>query len=159
MSIQAKRVLVRFILFALAGTIIEVYFTAAGKLLHGDWNMHGFSSPWMVFDYGLLAFAVPPIAKPLIKRGVPLAGRAAVYMIGIFIVEFVSGWIFDVAGLEIWDYSHLPYNVYGYITFTYIPCWYAAGLCVEWLYERIDAAALIVAAAIPVRHVEDLAGL
>ena len=54
-----------------------------------------------------------------------------VYMAGIFAVEFVSGWIFEVCGLVIWDYSHLKWNLFGYITALYVPVWYAAGLVVE----------------------------
>ncbi|HEO72231.1 MAG TPA: hypothetical protein ENN80_13295 [Candidatus Hydrogenedentes bacterium] len=154
---QTKRVLLRFLLFALAGMLMEVFFTAAGALIHdGNWNMHGHSSPWMMMDYGLLGIVLMPIARPLIRRGVALPFRAAVYMAGIFFVEFVSGWVFDVCGLVIWDYSHLPLNLCGYITLLYIPCWYATGLVVEYLYRRFDAFALVLAAGVSPEELEPL---
>ena len=116
---DSRRVLVRFLMMALIGLLMEVFFTGAGRLIHeGDWNMRGHTSPWMMLDYGLLAILIMPMARFLITRKVPLAARAIVYMLGIYVIEFVSGWVFDLCGLEIWDYSHLPLNVCGYITFT-----------------------------------------
>ena len=72
MSLQTKRALGRFILFALLGLLAEVFFTAAGTLIRGDWNMHGLSSPWMMFDYGLLGL-VRALAGMLVY---PLAARS-----------------------------------------------------------------------------------
>lgn len=135
----------RFLLFALLGLLIEVFFTAAHELRGGNWNMHGRTSPWMMLDYGLLGILLMPIARPLIAWGVPLVLRAAVYMAGIFIVEYISGLIFVQFGLVIWDYSDKPYNLHGQITLLYAPYWYALGLVVEAIYRRIDAMALVLA--------------
>ena len=154
MSVRTKRVLWRFIIFALLGLLLEVFFTAAGALTRGHWNMHGHTSPWMMFDYGLMAILLMPMARPLIRRGVPLALRAVLYMIAIFLVEFASGWIFDLCSLEIWDYSHLPYNLYGYITLLYCPFWYALGLAAECLYRKIDAVSLALALGLSVEDIE-----
>ncbi len=157
MSLQSKRVVGRFALFALLGLLLEVFFIAGGELLAGNWNMHGRTSPWMIFDYGLLGLVLMPIARPMIRRGVPLAGRAAVYMIGIFAVEFSSGWLFDLAGLVIWDYSHLPGNVCGYIAPQYIPFWYALGLFAEFLYRRVDMVSLALSKGVTVEQIDRLA--
>lgn len=138
-----KRPALRFLIFALLGLLLEVFFTATGKLAGGDMNMRGSTSPWMMIDYGLLGVALLPIATPLIKRGIPLVLRAAVYMVGIFIIEYISGRIFVAFGLEIWDYSNKPYNLHGQITLTYAPYWYGLGLVVEWLHKRVDAIAVL----------------
>ena len=145
MRVESKRVLWRVILFAWAGMLMEVFFTAAFAFKSGNWSLHGHSSPWMMLDYGLLGVALMPLAGPLIRCGVPLAVRAGVYMLGIFAVELVSGWVFDWCGLSIWDYSRLPCNLHGYVTLLYAPLWYGLGLCLESLYRRIDAMARVLA--------------
>jgi uncharacterized membrane protein len=145
MSISTKRILGRFILFGLLGLVFEVFFGAIWNLKLGHWNMHGQSSPWMIFDYGLLGIVLMPIARPLIKRNIALPFRAVVYMLGIFTVEFISGWLFDICGLTIWDYSSLPYNLCGYIAFMYVPIWYGVGLVAEYLYQKVDTIALVLA--------------
>lgn len=143
MSIDVKRVLYRMLLFGLAGLLFEVFFGALWNLKLGNWNMHGKSSPWMLFDYSLLGLLLMPMARPMIRRGVPLVLRAVVYMIGIFIVEFISGWIFDLMGLKIWDNSSRPYNLCGYIALMYVPIWYGVGLVAEPLHRKLDAMAMV----------------
>jgi len=140
-----KQTAIRVILFALLGLLIEVFFTAFGGLIHGDWNMRGHTSPWMMLDYGILGVAVYPLSGWLIQRRVPLLLRAAVYMLGIFLVEYVSGELFTALGLRIWNYSHLPLNFRGQITLLYAPFWYALGLGLETLNRWLDrcAAALV----------------
>ena len=55
---------------------------------------------------------------------------------------FLSGWIFELFGLEIWSYKHLPGNLYGYIAPQYIPIWYFTGLWAEFFYKRVDMISL-----------------
>jgi uncharacterized membrane protein len=145
LSVNTKRVLWRFLLFACFGLLIEVFFTALGGIGRGRINLVGHTSPWMMIDYGLLGLVLMPIANPLIRRNVPLPVRAIVYMLAIFFVELVSGWFFDLCGIKIWDYSHLRYNIHGYITAMYAPFWFGLGLVVEAVYRRIDATALLFA--------------
>lgn len=140
---QTRRALIRFFLFALLGLLMEVFFTATGSGLGGNWNITGKTSPWMMIDYGLLGVLLEPIGGPLIRRGVPLFLRAAVYMLLIFVVEYISGIIFTACGLSIWNYSHLPYNLHGQITLLYAPFWYGLGFAVETLYRKIDAIAVL----------------
>ena len=142
-SIQSRRALWRFVIFGLMGLLSEVFLGAVLKLKAGNWNMHGASSPWMIFDYGLLGLVLMPMARRLKQWRLSLPARAFVYMLGIYAVELVSGWLFDVCGLRIWDYSSLPYNFHGYITLLYAPGWYAVGLAAEHLYRKVDAAAVV----------------
>ncbi len=152
-----QRVAVRFLLFALLGLLIEVFFTASGQLRHGNWNIVGHTSPWMMFDYGILGLVVGPIANALKARRVPLALRAVVYMLGIFLVEYVSGIIFTHFGLHIWDYSDMKWNLQGQITAMFIPCWYGLGLFVEYLNRRVDACAVVLARGISAEDLEKMA--
>ncbi len=150
---ETRRVLVRVLLFALFGLLVEVFFTAISSLLRGNWNFRGGTSPWMMLDYGILGLAVAPISAALTKRRFPLAARAVVYMLGIFLVEYVSGEIFTLFGLSIWDYSDLPLNLRGQITLTYAPFWFFLGLWLEFLNRRIDACAVVLVRGL---RVEDL---
>ncbi len=137
-----RRVAVRVVLFAMLGLVMEVLFTAsAALLLHGDWNMRGHTSPWMMLDYGILGVAVSPMSAWLKRRRIPLPARAAAYMLGIFLVELVSGEIFTALGLRIWDYSTYPLNFRGQITLVYAPFWYALGMGLETLHRWIDLCA------------------
>ena len=98
----------------------------------------------MVFDYGLLGVALMPIARPLIKRGVPLPLRAFLYMLAIFFVEYTSGLLFHkVMPLHVWDYSHLPYNLHGQIALVFVIPWYVIGISAEYLHKRVDACAIV----------------
>ena len=154
MSVNTKRVLYRFFIFALMGLLLEVLSGSWWQVRHGNWNMHGSSSPWMIFDYGLIGVVLMPIAQPMIRRGIPLLLRAVVYMAAIFLVEFVSGWLFDICSLEIWDYSSMPHNLFGYIAVGYIPIWYGLGLFLEFLYKRVDVAALVLAKGLRAPDIE-----
>jgi uncharacterized membrane protein len=151
-----KRPALRFLIFALIGLLIEVFFTATFSLIGGNPNMRGSTSPWMMIDYGLLGVLLMPVATPLIKKGVPLFVRAAVYMIGIFVIEYFSGLIFVAFGLEIWNYDDKPLNLHGQITLTYAPFWYALGLVVEWLHRRVDAIAVLLLKGIKAEELEAL---
>lgn len=156
MSVNTKRVLWRLLLFGLLGLLIEVFFTWLGGLRHGNWGRHGHTSPLMMVDYCLFAVILMPVGKPMARMGIPLPIRAIPYMIFIFAVEFVSGWVFDLCGIHIWDYSDKPYNLYGYITLTYTPFWYGLGLVAEALYRRIDAAALAWSVGLTAERIESL---
>lgn len=151
---QTKRAVTRFVLFALLGLLMEVFFTATVNLVHGDLNLTGGTHLWMVFDYGLLGVLLEPISGPLVRRGIPLFVRAAAYMLLIFAVEYFSGLLFVAMGLKIWDYSHLPYNLHGQITLLYAPFWYGLGFACEFLYKRIDAIAVLLLRGLSAAQVE-----
>lgn len=138
-----KRPAMRFLLFALIGLLIEVFFTATWRGIGGDWNLRGNTSPWMMIDYGLLGVLLWPIYTRLKAANIPLVARAAVYMVGIFIVEYISGMIFTAFGLRIWNYDHYALNLHGQITLLYAPFWYALGLVLEPLHRRVDAIAVL----------------
>ena len=151
-------VAVRVLLFALFGLLIQVFFTSTDRLRSGNWVMYGHTSPWMMLDYGLLGIAVGPICTYLSRKHIPLLGRAVVYMLGIFLVEYVSGHIFTYFGLHIWDYSNLPLNLQGQITLTFAPLWYFLGLWLEFLYRRIDACAWVMLHGVSVPTLENWLG-
>ena len=154
---EKRRVVIRVALFALLGLLVELFFTGLGSLLKGNINFTGHSSPWMMLDYGILGLLVGPMAGVMKRKRLPLLLRAAVYMLGIFLVEYVSGLLFKACGLRIWDYSHLPLNLHGQITLTYAPYWYALGLGLELLNKWIDACAATLAGGFTAEELAALA--
>jgi len=140
-----KRAIWRVGIFAFLGLVMEVCFTAAFALASGNWSMHGHTSPWMLLVYGWLGITIAPVSGLLKRAGIPLLGRAAIYMILIFVVEYVYGVVFTAAGLKIWDYSNLRYNLHGHITLLWTPFWFALGLVLETLHTRVDACAFVLA--------------
>ena len=154
---EKRRVVIRVAPFALLGLLVELFFTGLGSLLKGNINFTGHSSPWMMLDYGILGLLVGPMAGVMKRKRLPLLLRAAVYMLGIFLVEYVSGLLFKACGLRIWDYSHLPLNLHGQITLTYAPYWYALGLGLELLNRWIDACAVTLAGGFTAEELAALA--
>jgi hypothetical protein len=148
-----KRVLLRVLLFALLGLLFEVFFTDLGALLRGKIGRNGNTSLLMMLDYGVLGLVVGPMAEALRRRRVPLVLRAAVYMLGIFFVEYTSGRLFTACGWNIWDYSGLRWNLHGQITLLYAPIWYGLGLGVEFLYGRVDVCAAVLQRGLTVQQV------
>lgn len=137
-----KRVALRVLFFALLGLLIEVFFTGVGRIFKGDWDMEGNASPWMMPVYGLLGLFVAPVSDALKRHRISLIPRALLYMMLIFVVEYLFGALFDLVGLEIWNYSRRPLNLHGYITLTYAPFWFFLGLWLEYLHRRIDTCAV-----------------
>lgn len=105
--------------------------------------MHGHSSPWMAVVYGLLGVLGAPVSEALKKRPIPLFFRAFIYMLLIFLVEYLYGVFFQAVGLQIWDYSTYPLNLHGHITLVYAPFWFFLGLWIEYLYKKLDACAAV----------------
>ncbi|MFA5204316.1 MAG: hypothetical protein WC708_07915 [Lentisphaeria bacterium] len=141
MSLPVKRALIRFLLCAAFGMVLEMLASAVHGACRHNWTLFGHSSFWMIIDYGLLGILVGPIATPLRRWRLPLPGRAFVYMLLIYLVEYVSGRIFTACGLKIWSYYD-RYNLHHQITLTLAPAWYLLGLFAETLYRKTDAVAV-----------------
>ncbi len=164
MKSSVKRALIRFVIFALIGLLIEVFFTWQGRIFRGELSAHGHTSPLMMIDYGLLGIVVIPIARLLTRKGIPLPLRAVVYMLGIYFIEFVSGWIFDLCGIRIWSYTNhtmqlfghkYPANLCGYITLYYAPFWWLLGLFAEYLNKKVDAVAALLLSGATAEQLEE----
>ena len=153
---NVKRALTRFLLFALLGLLLEVFLGAGQHLYRGDWNLRGSTSPWMMLDYGLLGLVVMPLARLLSRGGFPLAARALVYMLGIFLVEYVSGTVFTWCGLQIWSYRDLPYNLHGQIALVFVVPWYLLGLSAEFLNRKLDACAVTLVRGFTAEQLEQI---
>lgn len=133
------KTLIRFYLWATLGLSSEIFFTAFSDLyiaIHDhkpiDWGLSGHSYVWMFFIYGSGALLFPLTHKHL--KGFHLLLRMIAIAIGIFIVEFITGFILDkVTGHCPWEYTS-QWNVMGYIRLDYLPVW----MIFAYIIERAD---------------------
>jgi len=125
-------------------------------IFHDNVNLRGHTSLWMIFDYGLIGIITPWLRNPMKAKGIPFPVRAFIYMLGIFIVEYISGILFHkIFGLNIWDYSQFRYNLHGQITLEFVPVWYTLSLTIEKLYEWVDKASWAILTKTPEGYIPD----
>lgn len=132
-----------FFLFGAAGICTEIFFTAFHQLFFAfidggepNWSLTGKSYVWMFPIYGSASVFLNLLMPYLRKYHVGF--RLLFYPVGIFIVEYISGWLLDMAtGKCPWEY-HSPYAIHGYINLAYTPLWMAFGLGLELLYNTLQ---------------------
>ncbi len=138
---QKKIFLVVF--FICLGITTEVFFTAIFEGLW-DWNersirLEGHTYVWMAPIYALI-----PLLFPI---GIKLFGhwhiliRAFLYMIFIFIIEFISGFLLEtITGYCPWDYTgKSKWEIMGYIRLDFFAFWMFFGIMVEKFYLFLQA--------------------
>lgn len=137
--------LARFLVFGCLGIIGEVFFTALLSIFQTRrLRLQGFSFIWMFPIYGLLAFLFQPLHHMI--DGYPLLVRGIIYMMGIYLVEYVTGTLLTaLTGGHIWQYND-RFNIKGQITLLYAPVWFLVGLAVETYYPFVEKLARCVAA-------------
>ena len=147
MSLNMKRMWIRFLILGVLGLAFEVCGTGFGQLSRGHIVMRGYSSAWMIPVYGMLGIIFWPIASRLRAWRIPLPLRAVVYMLGIFAVEFAFGMLYLAVGLNkhgasrefaVWDYTGDPHSLYGQIALRFVPAWYFLGFISERVYLWVD---------------------
>lgn len=90
--------------------------------------MMGNTSILMFPIYGMAA-----IIHPLYKciKNMNIIFRGIFYTIGIFIIEYTSGYMLKKRGKCPWDYSDSKHNISGLIRIDYAPAWFVVGLFFE----------------------------
>ncbi len=128
---------IRFVLYGLLGWSAEIVWTAATAFVHRrprDWRLHGHTSLWMFPIYGLVA----PLYEPAhnLLRSWPWVVRGALYLLGIWAVEYATGWLLRrLTGKCPWDYSHLRGHLHGLVALEYAPVWFVFGLALEPVHD------------------------
>lgn len=138
----------------IAGWCLEVMFTSVDSIMAGDWRLIGRTSLIMFPIYGMGALLLPisrfidswltglPGLEDAGQDRLGRAGRAIrhglIYMVLIFIAEYITGiWLTSV-GICPWDYSLWPDNVGGVIRLKFAPLWFMTGLLFEYLTKPKD---------------------
>jgi len=133
-----KNRIISFSLFACIGITAEIFFTSfynnITSLMEGrswDWSLAGNSYIWMFFIYGSASFLVPFAMDKMVK--LPLFVRLLIYSTGIYLVEFVSGFLLDkLTGTCPWEYK-TGLQIMGYIRLDYLPAWMGFSFLLEKL--------------------------
>ena len=126
-----KTFIKNFFLCGFIGWCNECFWTGLQSLYdHKDRKLLCHTSVWMFPIYGMAA-VIPIVSEKL--KGCHVAIRGTIYMIGIFIVEFLTGRLLQHFHRCPWDYSKARLNVKGVIRWDYAPIWFGLGL----LFERV----------------------
>jgi uncharacterized membrane protein len=130
--------LFRFIVYGALGWSSEIVWTAVRKKLTGaarDWLLMGETSLWAFPLYGMIAFLFEPLHEALRPQFLPV--RAAVYLAGFWLIEYVGGWlIWKIAGKKPWDYSKSPGgSLNGLIRWNFVLVWPLVGLVLEPVHD------------------------
>lgn len=122
--------IIRFIIYGLLGWNMEIIWTGLSSAASGNMNLIGHTSVWMFFIYGAAVFLLEPIHSVI--SNLHWFFRGLIWAAMIFAIEFVSGMLLRLFGIEAWYYTG-PFAVLGVIRLDYTPAWFAVGL----LFERI----------------------
>ena len=122
----------RFILCGAIGWCAEILWTGLNSMVKGNFQLTGYSSLWMFPIYGCAAF-IEPLSK--IYRKLNTFSRGFIYMLHIYLAEFLSGSFLKKWGVCPWDYSSSPFNINGIIRLDYAPLWFGLGLFYETIFK------------------------
>jgi len=124
----------------------EVIFTALQDLWRTRrFRLHGYSFIWMFPIYGLLAILFPFVSRGV--AGLPWPVRGLSYMLGIYLIEYVSGSLLTMlTGSHIWQYKG-RWTLQGQVNLLYAPVWFAIGLLVEPYYPWVEGLSRFLAGA------------
>ena len=100
------------------------------EMFKRDRQLMGHSSLWMFPIYGSAAF-LAPLMRRLQKNCI--WKRGLIYMLCIYLGEYISGRLLKNKDMCPWDYSDCPLQYQGVIRFDFAPLWFLTGL----LFERV----------------------
>lgn len=128
-----------FAAFGCLGMTTEIFFTALSDAVTAlrsrsrlDYGLQGHSYIWMFPIYGLAGILFP-LAYAWIAD-FPLLVRLLIYVLGIFAVEFITGWLLELCtGKCPWKYD-TKWAVKGFIRLDYAPFWFVFGWIIESVY-------------------------
>lgn len=116
---SAGRPLEHFLIYGVFGWCAEILWTAC----------HDFMTGYRVDP-------VEPIHNALRHHPWPL--RGLVWMVLIFVIEFLSGWLLRrLTGRCPWDYACVSTNIHGLVRLDYAPLWFIFGLLLEHLHDTL----------------------
>ncbi|MHA1675762.1 MAG: putative ABC transporter permease [Candidatus Njordarchaeales archaeon] len=129
----------RFILYGLIGIAIEIVWTAFyDKVFKREesWDLKGTTYVWMIPIYGLTVVFYEPMHN--LMSDLEWYYRGSVYMIGIFIIEYIAGYYLKKLGHCPWDYTmETKLHLHGLIRFDYAPVWFMLGLILEPIHDLL----------------------
>jgi uncharacterized membrane protein len=139
--------LLHLLLYALLGLVVEVLYTAIYAAAEAivdrlpiDGRLQGHTYLWMLPIYGLGGLLFEQVHTILASWH--WTARGLLYALGIFLVEYLSGFVIEkLTGSIPWDYSKRRWHVHGKIRLDYLPVWFCFGLFLETATGWVHAAA------------------
>lgn len=137
---------INFLKCGLTGLCLEVIFTSLVSLCLGDLSCTGKTSLLMFPIYGMGAF-LRPIGEQ-IDRLIHLpkvsstgfweknVAHGCLYMILIFIAEYICGFLLRAQGICPWDYTGSMTSIDGLVRLDFAPLWFGTGLLFEQITKR-----------------------
>jgi len=135
------------------GWCLEVVFTSVESMLLHDWRLMGKTSLLMFPIYGMGAL-LAPIGEG-IDRWLAVEGRknplssltvgdrifrhGVLYMVLIFMAEYLSGAWLRARGICPWDYTGHHSSINGLIRLDFAPLWFCTGLLFEGITKKKGA--------------------
>ena len=111
---KLKYLLKEFILFLIGGSIYYLF-----EIL---WRGY---SHWTMFILGGICFVIIGLLNEQYDYNMPLVEQMFSSMIIITTLEFISGVILNIIlKMNIWDYSNLPFNLFGQICIPFMIIWF-----------------------------------
>jgi hypothetical protein len=128
----------RFFIYGAMGWCGEIIWTALTSRIFGrihNWLLMGETSLWAFPMYGSMAFLYEPLHD--ILRSQFFLVRAAAYLIGFWIVEYLGGWlVWKITGTKPWDYSKSPGgSLNRLIRWNFVFVWPLVGLALEPIHD------------------------
>lgn len=124
------------------GVTVEVCYTAIVDLMDMwgsatlDLSLKGVSYIWMIPIYGSASFLFP-LGFRMLKHW-PRLLRYFTYAVGIFVVEFVTGFVLEqLTGRCPWEYQ-TGWHIAGYIRLDYLPLWMMFGAALEEFHKLVE---------------------
>lgn len=125
-----------FILYGFCGFFVEVmfiviwYFVDFVKYCYG-WKFYGCIFVWSFFIYVILFFVVERMFLFLNDK-ISLVIRGFLYVVWIYIWEFLIGFILRQFNVCFWDYiGYIYFNIMGLIILDYVFLWFIGFLLFE----------------------------
>lgn len=81
-------------------------------------------SHWSMFIVGGLCFVLIGLINEYYSYDIPLIWQMMIGACIVTVVEFVNGCIINLwLGLNVWDYSDMPFNIWGQVCLPYMVLW------------------------------------
>lgn len=111
---KIKTFIVKELCLFIAGGLLYVIF-------ENVWRGHSHSTMIVV---GGLCFILIGLINEILTENMSLLAQSVVGACAVTIIEFISGCIINIhLGLNVWDYSDMPFNIMGQICLPYSLLW------------------------------------
>ena len=113
-----KNVSKNIVLFSIGG-VIYLMIEVIWRYLMNRPDTH-----WTMFIVGGLAFLIIGSINEYFTWEIPIWLQSIIGTIAVTVLEFISGCVLNIwLGLNIWDYSNVPLNLFGQICVPFMGAW------------------------------------